>query len=181
MNETITRKDFLKHWFSYFRQVAAEETTPAQNGRFALPPGAQGLPHFRETCSRCYDCVSVCPHEALRVCHDGSELEGYPVLEPNVAPCYRCADYPCISACKEEALKMELAARPFGKTVPQKSQCLAARGMFCRSCQTACPFGEKVVQFGAEGPPQIKENCDGCGICVNACPAGAIQVIVQNL
>jgi ferredoxin-type protein NapF len=57
--------------------------------------------------------------------------------------------------------------------------CIARHGVVCRSCGDACT--ERAIRFspcigGIALPEILVEACSGCGNCVTACPADAIQL-----
>jgi ferredoxin-type protein NapF len=59
------------------------------------------------------------------------------------------------------------------------SDCLAARGVVCRSCGDSCPHA--AIRFwpriGGPALPEILDDaCTGCGACVGVCPVSAIEV-----
>jgi ferredoxin-type protein NapG len=45
----------------------------------------------------------------------------------------------------------------------------------CSSCQTACPVAG-VISYSAAKLPEVAGHCTGCGMCVPACPTGAVEV-----
>ncbi len=48
--------------------------------------------------------------------------------------------------------------------------CLAWQGSFCSTCSERCPVeGAIVVESGH--PRVVEERCNGCGLCVQVCPA----------
>ena len=81
MESLIKRKDFFKEAFWFFKKEF-ETTTNAnieENLPFILPPGAKDKESFLDTCEQCYECVSICPHESIRVWRneDYSKFYGY--------------------------------------------------------------------------------------------------------
>lgn len=57
--------------------------------------------------------------------------------------------------------------------------CLELQGVVCGTCRDVC--GLRAVRFlplgaGTAKPIVDPARCDGCGECVRACPAGAIQI-----
>ncbi len=69
MENTLTRKDFFKQAFGLFkREMDSVNKKPDDSiFPFILPPGIDNINSFLETCEQCYECVSVCPHESIRV------------------------------------------------------------------------------------------------------------------
>ena len=175
MQQKISRKDFFRQAFGFFKQeIVQESTTSAEVPyEFILLPGTENKDHFLHTCTKCYQCVSACPHESITV-YRGDEnnfFYGYPVIEPRRLPCYLCENYPCISACPEEALKEKNKNEQLGTAVINQSICFAYQGHFCRSCYNSCPSGDKAISFDELNRPIVNDReCNGCGICTNVCP-----------
>ena len=69
---------------------------------------------------------------------------------------------------------------PSGASAPTISErCLAARGVYCRSCADACAAAALRVAPALGGTVRIlvdAERCTGCGDCVRTCPADAIAL-----
>ena len=65
----------------------------------------------------------------------------------------------------------ELSASPPRLTVRVRpSLCLAWQGSFCSTCSERCPVEEAIVlELGR--PRVVEERCNGCGLCVQVCPA----------
>jgi ferredoxin-type protein NapF len=61
--------------------------------------------------------------------------------------------------------------------------CLARHGVACQSCRDACPQDAIRFRPRAGGPflPEVNEAlCNGCGVCMEPCPAGAIMVAASQ-
>lgn len=61
-----------------------------------------------------------------------------------------------------------------GEKLPQVAQiqiarCLAWQGMDCQLCYLACPLREQAIQIHDQKPIITASNCDGCGLCQQAC------------
>ncbi len=169
--ERISRKSFLKNFAAIFREISQAANT---KGSFVLlPPGVASEKQFLQTCTECYECVSFCPHEALRVCRDPeNDFFGKPIIVPSEQPCFMCSDYPCISACQPGALQRAFAQKLNGVARINKNLCLAYSGLFCRACVNACPLANEAISVNAAGRPVVNEEiCTGCGICEYQCPA----------
>ena len=69
---------------------------------------------------------------------------------------------------------------PDGVNLPTISErCLATRGVYCRSCVDACAEAALRGVPTLGGGAQIlvdAERCTGCGDCLRACPADAVEM-----
>jgi MinD superfamily P-loop ATPase len=48
--------------------------------------------------------------------------------------------------------------------------CLAWQGSFCSTCSERCPV-ENAIVIELGRPRVVEEHCNGCGVCVQVCPA----------
>ncbi len=182
MKNTVTRKDFFKQAFGFFKkeinsgvEESAESSLP-----FILPPGVNNISSFLDTCEQCYECVSACPHESIRIWRneDNSQFYGFPVIEPRKQPCYECKDYPCIAACPSGGLSSNYTN--MGTAEINESICFAFQSHFCQTCYNNCPYPEKAIKFNKQNRPQIiEEGCTGCGICTNTCPTETAAITIN--
>ncbi len=163
---------------------------PAVPRSLIRPPGAVDEAAFVERCDACGACLSACPYGALVVLADGR-----PGVDPAGDPCLLCLDVPCSRACPSGALKPVVDPRRVRIALAEieADRCLAwdaprptraaggpeaTPGEACRACFDACPLPHQALRlFGAPGRPDISPSlCTGCGVCVRACPAGAISL-----
>ena len=167
---------------NFFRQTlgrVAEEVTKRTERRVAprlyfRPPGAMEELPFLAACTRCGDCISVCPVDAIVKAPPGAGFAvGTPMIDPTVQPCTVCDDMPCAAVCPTDALNvpvrlwegLRLAALELSP-----EQCIAFQGVECGVCARACPVGDAAIALDDSGRPIIKiEGCVGCGVCVRAC------------
>lgn len=66
------------------------------------PEGQEMAPEVlynKNRCSKCYQCIDVCPHGAISVAQDG-------FITINRYICNRCKEHMCVSACDEGALQL---------------------------------------------------------------------------
>ncbi len=132
------------------------------------PPWALELEQFLETCTRCHDCITVCPTNIIT-----PDSFKYPLLDFSKGECTFCRK--CLAACKPQALVD--ADKPWNHIAEIKDRCLALKGILCRLCGDECEaraitFPPQLASFG---PPVVSPaNCTGCGACVRQCPTKAI-------
>ncbi|HYO70348.1 MAG TPA: 4Fe-4S binding protein [Archangium sp.] len=65
------------------------------------------------------------------------------------------------------------------RTVRVRPQhCLAWQGSFCGTCSERCPV-EGAIAVESGRPRVVEERCNGCGLCVQLCPApiNALELI----
>lgn len=149
----LTRKEFLKEAFTLFRKSEFENQKQSSDDNSCqklpagtiLPPGAGSITDFMSSCTQCYDCVSACPHEAIRVVRDEhSDVFGFPVIQPRSQPCYECEDVPCIGSCTDGALNHH-GIISIGVAFIDDKKCLAFLGQFCMSCINSCPHSGRAI------------------------------------
>lgn len=136
------------------------------------PPGALREADFLATCTRCDDCIPVCPNHIVF-----SDAEGYPALSFAHAACTFCGA--CQRACIPKALRGDPSGAKLNAVAIIGPDCVALDGVVCRVCGDACEA--EAIRFppragGTPLPVVMAERCTGCGACVGACPSKAIGV-----
>lgn len=141
--------------------------------RWFRPPGAASEVAFVAACTRCGDCIDVCPvHAILKTPASGGGLAaGTPYIDPAVQACIVCEDMPCAAACETGALvATDWSSVHMGILELDPGRCITFQGSACGVCARACPVGEQALAMDDHGHPVLKpEGCVGCGICVTAC------------
>ncbi len=136
------------------------------------PPWALAEEAFLTACSRCGDCVAVCPTRIIVV------VRGYPEVDFKRGECTFCGA--CATACKDGALRRDACPDgPWPIKARIAENCLAKKGVECRVCGDPCPVA--AIRFSPRlGGPPVAEvdtgSCTGCGACVAPCPAAAISL-----
>lgn len=147
------------------------------------PPGAVDEASFLAGCTRCGDCLTACPHQAITLAPERLRAAaGTPMIAPAEAACQACPDTPCITACVPAVLQ-----RAAGAPVPVMAtarivttDCLAHQGTTCVSCVERCPVPGAIALVG--GRPVIDAAvCVGCGVCAHVCPAPRSAVAILPL
>lgn len=150
------------------------------------PPGAVEESQFISLCTRCDECIKVCPHNCIR--YDDSDTgKGAAIIVAKEAACRLCPDLPCIKACATGALQPvdNIKDLKIGVAVIEKARCLdyvEEQFSRCQQCYRQCPFPDEAIYIDEDSRPVIRgEKCVGCGICENVCQAinspSAIRVI----
>ena len=156
------------------------------------PPGtldANPDPIALTQCTRCSECMRVCPTNGLQpaVLEAGAEGFGSPVLIPRLGYCdYSCNA--CGQVCPVQAIPpLSLDAKRLqviGKAYIDENRCIAwSDHVPCIVCEEMCPLPKKAVQleqadvWGPDGtrvelqlPHVLRDLCIGCGICEYKCP-----------
>jgi ferredoxin-type protein NapF len=161
----VTRRQFLRGSFVRQPQAAA-----------LRPPWSQDESAFIERCTRCGDCLAVCPTQVI-VKGGG----GFPEISFAANACTFCGE--CAKACKTGAILRSEGAAPWSLKARIGNTCLAYHQTFCRSCGEACEV--RAIRFspvlGSAAEPLIdSDTCTGCGACVAICPARAIRVAAND-
>src|SRR5213075_19855 len=109
-------------------------------------PGAVSEQAFRETCSRCGICVSVCPAHAIKIDPSGNKGAGAPYIDVSAMPCVVCDGTPCMHNCPSGALlPTPIADIDMGTAVWNVSSCLRTHDQQCQICVDQCPLGSAAI------------------------------------
>ena len=178
--------------FFTFTGLKRAEPDPA----LVRPPGALPEDAFLATCSRCGQCMKVCPTNVLQPSVTAAGLEGVftPQLDFRNGFCeWSCSE--CGKVCPTGAIgRLELPAKRrtvIGRAYIDKNRCIPwADGKTCLVCQELCPVSPKAIAIDTAevttplgtrvrlGRPQvIAERCIGCGVCQHVCPVPDLAAI----
>ena len=163
------------------------------------PPGVLDVnpdPIALTQCTRCSECMRVCPTNGLQpaVLDAGVEGVGSPVLIPRLGYCdYSCNA--CGQACPVQAIPPLSLDRKrlqvIGKAYIDENRCIAwSDHVPCIVCEEMCPLSQKAIQledaevWGPDGtqvqlqlPHVLRDLCIGCGICEYQCPVNSEAAI----
>lgn len=178
----IGRRGFLKTAFAEltkkFVELSAEsENKPVRKRKYLRPPGAVEESSFLSRCTRCNECIKVCPYLCVRGIDSDVEYGiGTPIIIPEITPCRLCKDLPCIRVCKDKALMPveDISKVRIGTALIDRTNCpdySADSAAPCRKCYTECPLKDEAIYLEGSGPVIRAEKCTGCGICENVCTA----------
>jgi ferredoxin-type protein NapG len=143
------------------------------------PPGAAKEKDFLNECSRCGECVRVCPAEAI-VLHQ-SLGKNAPYIDADARACVACDGLYCMSSCPTGALEpTPLLMIKMGTAVWREHQCTRTTlNDDCRRCVDVCPIGTAAIDLVQDRIEVKPLGCIGCGLCQQDCPTTprAIAVI----
>ncbi|MDO8683169.1 MAG: 4Fe-4S binding protein [Armatimonadota bacterium] len=142
------------------------------------PPGAMAEEEFLATCTRCSECMKICPTNGLQPALLEAGLEGIwtPILIPRIGECTQKCDL-CHRVCPTQAIQPftvdEKTHIYIGTAVIDRSQCWVWNSdKPCLVCDEVCSYNAidwKEVD-GVNRPFVNEKTCTGCGICEQHCP-----------
>lgn len=174
-SDTEDRRGFFRETLGRLaREVARHTEDRLVQRRWFRPPGAVPEVAFLASCTRCGDCIDVCPaHAIMKAPASAGLAAGTPMLEPDRIACVACDDIPCARACPTGALLLPpdgWAHVRLGVLSLDVDRCITFHGASCGVCARSCPMGERALAMDKGGHPVLKpEGCVGCGVCVTAC------------
>jgi ferredoxin-type protein NapG len=141
------------------------------------PPGAIEEAAFLTGCTRCNACAEACPHQAITPAPVRLRaVAGTPVLNPAQSPCRMCEGLPCVAACAQGVLRVDVVIR-MGTAVISLLDCLTGQNTTCSVCAEQCPVEGALAR--ENGRPVVNPAaCTGCGVCQFVCPAPRNAVMV---
>ncbi|MDN3510860.1 MAG: 4Fe-4S dicluster domain-containing protein [Candidatus Jettenia sp. CY-1] len=175
--KTVDRRQLFKDLFAFMGNTVADYAQKKVNrimpkGEYLRPPGAVEEAEFLSLCTRCDECIKVCPAKAIKRSTGLADVAiGTPIIIPKESPCVLCNGLLCSAACKEGALKPieRVDNVRIGIAKINRSQCLAWGDQDCQLCFIKCPLrGDAIYQ--EDGKPVINpDKCVGCGVCEHTC------------
>lgn len=143
------------------------------------PPWSLQEALFTSTCSRCDECLKVCPEHIIK-----RGRGGFPEIDFSLGECLFCGD--CVARCHDGALARTVKHdhhSPWPIKARISTRCLARSGVVCITCGEQCET--RAIQFtplpGGVRIPDISESvCSGCGACYKPCPVHAIEMYVST-
>ena len=169
------------------------------------PPGAVAEPEFLERCTKCDQCLRVCPTNVLQPAMFEAGLEGVwtPIMNMKMGycelNCTLCGQVCPTGAIQKITIPQKLGLGAFtdlgsiktGTAFFDQGRCLPwSMDIPCVVCQEVCPISPKAI---FSRPVDITDRwgkivrlsrpyvdpvlCNGCGICEHECPVKDLRAI----
>ncbi len=178
--ESIERRNFFRKALqktgeSIVNHADAQARRRAEH--WIRPPYALDELEFLLACTRCSDCFEACSYQVIfpLSARLGAQVVGTPALDLLNKSCHLCTDWPCVSACEHEALKLPDGADDMPLPLPvmalawiDTDVCLPYNGPECGACANSCPV-PGALQWDREKPWINPSLCTGCAQCREAC------------
>jgi ferredoxin-type protein NapG len=144
------------------------------------PPGALEECRFRDVCSRCGECVRVCPAQCIKIDSSGVRAQGAPYIDADEMPCVVCDGLQCMHVCPTGALVPTILAEiDMGTAQWHPDTCVrTARGEDCTLCVDKCPVGSVAIELVDNQIVVKEQGCIGCGVCQYECPTSPKSIVV---
>ncbi|MBN2613370.1 MAG: 4Fe-4S binding protein [Bacteroidales bacterium] len=177
------------------KSLKASDTPPGDKSNKLLPekknypvspPGSQSLEHYKDYCTACHLCVSVCPTGVLQPSFLEFGFTGMmvPRMDFHTNYCnFECTK--CGEACPTGAiLPLTQEAKKItqtGRVIFVIENCVVyTDNTACGSCSEHCPTqAVRMVPYkdGLTIPETHPSTCIGCGACEYACPVRPYRAI----
>ena len=180
-----SRRIFFKKAFEKTSEIAIEEVerkVKKISSYFVRPPGVGTEIEFLDSCTSCGDCVSACQYGTIFLLEPKLGLAmNTPALDLIHKACHLCEDFPCITACKPQALKpIKLENLKFSKITINTSTCIPFLGPECGVCEMICTV-PGAIKLNLTTPEINPDVCNGCAMCREACPVIPSAILISPL
>jgi ferredoxin len=117
--------------------------------------------------------VTACEPDIIRLHPADHTLAGTPYLDFGMSGCTFCKA--CVTACPLDIEVTGLGTPDIGKALLNRDVCIAWDDVICMSCYERCDY-EAITTIHQRRATVHTERCNGCGMCVSACPVGALSI-----
>lgn len=155
----------------------ADASARLHAARWIRPPFALDELEFLLACTRCSDCFDACAYQVIfpLPAKLGAQVLGTPAMDLLNKSCHMCTDWPCVTACDADALRLPKVDEDKPPSLPRMAvtwidtdTCLPYSGPECGACASSCPV-PGALQWELEKPRINQLVCTGCALCREAC------------
>lgn len=190
----------------------AADKARKDSARWIRPPFAIEELDFILACTRCGDCIKACPYGIIFPLSSklGVKVFNTPALDLTKSGCHLCEDWPCVTACEIDVLKLPLAANKSeldeteegdreesdkeesAKEESEREDPLPKLAIVSINTETCLPYSgpecgacrvcpiEGAMEWNMEKPVIVTKNCTGCGLCREACIVEPKAINIQS-
>lgn len=163
-----------------YHSPAAPVPSHAETEHWLRPPGALAERDFLDTCSRCGECVRVCPAQCIKIDYSGAKGKGAPHIDPSEMACVLCSSLACMNSCPSGALQLvPLPEIDMGTAQWNEHLCVRSHGEECTACIDHCPVGTTALELIDNRIVVHEDHCTGCGVCEQNCPTDPKSIVVM--
>lgn len=198
----MDRRDFFRRGLGRVAEEAVQHVDKKmveRASRWIRPPFAISELEFLLACTRCDACIKACPHDIVfpLAASNGADVMNTPALDLLNKGCRLCEDWPCVTACEAEALKLPVAEDETGSDIDpavkldlthqprlakltiDTENCLPYKGPECGACASACII-DGALEWQMERPFINQDKCTGCAMCREACITEPKSVLIMK-
>lgn len=191
----MDRREFFRRGISKVAEKAvekAEKKVAERAVHWIRPPFAINELEFLLSCTRCSDCIDACSYKIIfpLAAKNGADVMNSPALDLLNSGCHLCEAWPCVVACKTNALSLPKLDNKknenrnihttenksstqsplplLAKAIINTDVCLPYQGPECGACITSCNVDGALTWY-QERPSINRELCVGCAMCREQC------------
>ena len=165
------RRAFLRG--SLLTRAGRAQETQRQQALGPPPPWHRGLA-LAEHCLDCpHPCTDACEPGIIHLHPAGHEQAGLPYLNFSSGGCTFCRA--CVTACPID-IEVAVDTRPvIGTAQLNRNTCIAWDDVICMACSGRCDY-HAITTVHQRQAQVDAEVCNGCGMCISACPVDALKI-----
>ena len=176
----MNRRAFFQHALRKTGEAVvnhADTQAKERASHWIRPPFAKEELEFLLACTRCSDCFEACTYKVIfpLPAKLGAQVIGTPAMDLLNRSCQLCTDWPCVTACDADALRLPEVGEDEQPSLPRMAvawidtdRCLPYSGPECGACASSCPV-PGALEWEMEKPRINMAECTGCAQCREAC------------
>ena len=166
------RRAFLRG--AYLSREGRARETVRQQPLGPTPPWHREL-QLKKFCTDCsHPCTTACEPAIIQLHPSDHELAGIPYLDFSTSGCTFCKA--CVEVCPIEIDTTDTAAVEIGVAIVDRDTCIAWNDIICQSCIGQCDAQAITTTYMRRA--EVNSGlCNGCGMCLKACPVNALSIL----